>query len=396
MSTQTIADATVLTPEQAELQARARAFVEEVLMPLEVDAERAGGNLPGEVVDEIRRQAIARRLGGGLHAVEHGGQGWTKVEWFLVEEQLGRTTNALSWYMPGAYNVLAHGTEEQIDRYLRPALRGELHDAYAVTEENAGSDPSRIATTATRANGGWRIDGEKWFVTYGDIAAVYIVMAKALVDGEELPTLFLIDRDAPGIEVVDDPPFTHTYPHGHPTLRFTGVEVGDDAIVGGLGGGDDLQRGWFAEERLGIAARGVGAMWRLIEETTAWALQREQGGQRIMDYQGVSFPLADSAADAAAGRLLALEVARLSDAGADPKVVHAKASMAKLFVSEAAFRCADRAVQIFGGRGYMRTNVAERFLRELRVDRIWEGTSEIQRLIVARALERRGVERVLH
>jgi acyl-CoA dehydrogenase len=298
--------------------------------------------------------------------------------------------------MPSAYNVLAHGTEDQIERYLRPALRGELHDAYAVTEEHAGSDPSRIETTATRADGGWRIDGEKWFVTYGHIAAVYIVMAKALVDGQELPTLFLIERGTPGIEVVDDPPFTHNYPHGHPTLRFTGVEVGDDAIVGGLGGGDALQRGWFAEERLGIAARGVGAMWRLIEETTAWALAREQGGQRIMDYQGVSFPLADSAADAAAGRLLGLEVARLADAEADPKLVHAKASMAKLFVSEAAYRCADRAVQIFGGRGYMRTNVAERFLRELRVDRIWEGTSEIQRLIVARALERRGVERVLH
>jgi acyl-CoA dehydrogenase len=396
MSTPTIADPTVLTPEQAELQARARAFVEEVLMPLEVEAERARGRLPAETVEEIRHQAIARRLGGGLHAPEHGGQGWSKVEWFLVEEQLGRTTNALSWHMPSAYNVLAHGSEDQIERYLRPALRGELHDAYAVTEENAGSDPSRIETTATRANGGWRIDGEKWFVTYGDIAAVYIVMAKALVDGQELPTLFLVDRGAPGIEVVDDPPFTHSYPHGHPTLRFTGVEVDDDAIIGGLGGGDDLQRGWFAEERLGIAARGVGAMWRLIEESTAWALTREQGGHRIMDYQGVSFPLADSAADAAAGRLLALEVARMVDAGADPKVVHAKAAMAKLFVSEAACRCADRAVQIFGGRGYMRTNVAERFLRELRVDRIWEGTSEIQRLIVARALERRGVERVLH
>ena len=396
MSTPTIADSTVLTPEQAELQARARAFVEEVLMPLEVDAERARGRLPADAVEEIRRQAIARRLGGGLHAVEHGGQGWSHVEWFLVEEQLGRTTNALSWHMPSAYNVLAHGSEDQIERYLRPALRGELHDAYAVTEEHAGSDPSQIETTATRSNGGWRIDGEKWFVTYGDIAAVYIVMAKALVDGQELPTLFLVERGTPGIEVVDDPPFTHSYPHGHPTLRFTAVEVGDDAIIGSLGGGDDLQRGWFAEERLGIAARGVGAMWRLIEESTAWALQREQGGQRIMDYQGVSFPLADSAADAAAGRLLALEVARLVEAQADPKVVHAKASMAKLFVSEAACRCADRAVQIFGGRGYMRTNVAERFLRELRVDRIWEGTSEIQRLIVARALERRGVERVLH
>ena len=174
------------------------------------------------------------------------------------------------------------------------------------------------------------------------------------------------------------------------------MEVGEDAVIGEVGAGNELQRKWFTEERLAIAARGVGAMWRLLDETVAWACERRQGGSRIFDYQGVSFPLADSAADAAAGRLLALTVATLADAGADPKIVHHKASMAKLFVSEAAWRCADRCVQAFGGRGYMRSNVAERFLRELRVDRIWEGTSEIQRLIVARGLERRGVERILH
>jgi acyl-CoA dehydrogenase len=374
-----------------DLVTRARAFVEEVLIPREVAAERAGGRLPAEEVALIKREALERGLVGGRHAVEHGGQGWSTVEWFLVEEQLGRSTNALSWHMPNAYNVLAHGTPEQIERYLRPALRGELQDAYAVTEAEAGSDPSGIRTTAVRVAGGWRIEGEKWFVTSGDIADVYIVMARA----EGQPTLFLVDRATPGIEIVDDPPFTHSYPHGHPTIRFA-VEVGDDAIIGGLGGGDELQRAWFVEERLGIAARGVGAMWRLLEEATAWAAGREQGGARLIDHQGVSFPLADSAADAAAGRLLGLEVARLTDEGADPKVVHAKASMAKLFVSEAANRCADRCVQAFGGRGYTRVNVAERFWRELRVDRIWEGTSEIQRLIVARALERRGVERVLH
>jgi acyl-CoA dehydrogenase len=386
-----------LTDAQRELQERARRFVDEVLIPLEVQAEIRGGVLPDHAVADVRREALARRLSGGLHAAEHGGQGWTHVEWFLVEEQFGRSTNAISWHVPAAYNVLAHGTPEQIDRYLRPALRGELHDAYAVTEEHAGSDPSGIATTATPVpDGGWRIDGEKWFVTFGSTAAVFIVMANALVDAESLPTLFLVDAKRPGIEVIDDPPFTHTYPHGHPTLRFAGVEVGADAVIGGVGGGDELQRAWFVEERLGIAARGGGAMWRLIEETTAWALGREQGGARIMDHQGVSFPLADSTADAAAGRLLGLEVARLADAGADPKVVHAKASLAKLFVSEAANRCADRCLQIFGGRGYLRTNVAERFWRELRVDRIWEGTSEIQRLVIARALERRGVERVLH
>jgi acyl-CoA dehydrogenase len=375
-----------------DLVTRARTFVEDVLMPLEEKAERAHGCLPPEDIARIRERALDAGLAGGLHAREHGGQGWSKLEWVLVEEQFGRVTNALSWHVPGAYNVLASGSEAQIDRYLRPALRGELHDAYAVTEEGAGSDPSGIATTAVRRDGGWVINGEKWFVTYGDVAAVYIVMARA----DEGPTLFLVDRGCAGIEVVDDPPFTHSYPHGHPTIRFTDVVVGDDAVIGGLGRGEELQRAWFTEERIGIAARGVGAMWRLLEEATAWALEREQGGARIFDYQGVSFPLADSAADAAAGRALTLEVARLADAAADPKVVHAKASMAKLFVSEAAYRCADRAVQVFGGRGYLRTNVAERFLRELRVDRIWEGTSEIQRLIVARALERRGVERTLH
>jgi alkylation response protein AidB-like acyl-CoA dehydrogenase len=266
-----------------------------------------------------------------------------------------------------------------------------------VTEADAGSDPSRIAAVAEPdSNGGYRLSGEKWFVTSGDVAAVIIVMAN-VVDGDaRLPTLFLIDADAPGVSIVDDPRFTHSYPDGHPTFRFDGVELGGDAIVGGIGGGEDLQREWFTEERLGIAAHGIGAMWRLLDETVAWAAAREQGGSRILDYQGVSFPLADSATDAAAGRLLTLEVARLADEGADPKVVHAKASMAKLFVSEAAWRCADRCVQAFGGRGYLRSNVAERFLRELRVDRIWEGTSEIQRLIIARGLERRGVESMLH
>jgi alkylation response protein AidB-like acyl-CoA dehydrogenase len=136
-------------------------------------------------------------------------------------------------------------------------------------------------------------------------------------------------------------------------------------------------------------------MQRLIEDGIGWAAGRVQGGTRLLDHQGVSFPLADSAADAAAARLLGLDIARLVDAGGDAKLVHGKAAMAKLFASEAAGRCADRVVQVFGGRGYMRTTAAERLWRELRVDRIWEGTSEIQRLIVARSLERRGVTEML-
>src|SRR5947209_4575420 len=379
-----------------ELRQRARTFVDSVLIPLELEAEERGGSLPQETIDQVKREAIAARLNGGRFSPEYGGQGWSMVEWFIVNEQFGRVTNGLHWHVPQAYNVLMRGTPEQVERYLIPALRGEGGDAYAVTEAEAGSDPGGIATTAVRTDGGWRIDGEKWFVTSGDVARVLIVMANVVDGRDRLPTLFLIEPGAPGVEFVDNPPFTHNYPHGHPTIRFTDVEVAEDAVIGGIGNGEELQRAWFTEERLGIATHGLGAMWRLLDETTAWALTRVQGGHRIMDYQGISFPPADSATDGALGPLLALHVAGMIDGGADVKLIHAKASMAKLFVSEAAGRCADRAVQAFGGRGYMRTNVAERFQRELRVDRIWEGTSEVQRLIISRALERRGVEATIH
>jgi acyl-CoA dehydrogenase len=385
-----------LTADQLELQRRARDFVETVLMPRELETEEQGGRLPEATIDEIKREAIAARLNGGRFAPEYGGQGWSMLEWFLVNEQFGRVTNGLHWHVPSAYNVLMQGTAEQIERYLVPALRGEGGDAYAVTEAEAGSDPGGIASTAVATDAGWRINGEKWFVTSGDVARVLIVMANVVDGSELLPTLFLVEPTAAGVDYVDNPRFTHNYPHGHPTIRFTDVEVGADAVIGAVGEGEELQRAWFTEERLGIATHGLGAMWRLLEEATDWALHRMQGGTRIMDYQGVSFPLADSATDAAVGRLLALQVARMVDGGADVKLIHAKASMAKLFVSEAAGRCADRAVQTFGGRGYMRSNVAERFQRELRVDRIWEGTSEVQRLIIARALERRGVEATIH
>jgi len=384
-----------LTPEQRDLQARARGFAEDVLMPLEQEAERRGGRLPDETVAEVKRAASDAGLNGGLHAPEHGGQGWTHVEWVLVEEQYGRTTNAIHWHVPNAYNVWRRATDEQAERYLRPALRGELKDAYAVTERGAGSDPSAIEATARATDSGYVLNGEKWFVTSGDAAAVLIVMAN-LIDGpDRLPTLFVVETDATGVAYADDPQFTHSYPDGHPTIVLRDVEVPAGAVIGEVGAGEELQRSWFSEERLGIAARCGGAMWRLLDETVAWATGREQGGSRIYDYQGVSFPLADSAADATAGRLLTLAVATLADAGADAKLVHHKASIAKLFTSEAAWRCADRCVQAFGGRGYMRSNVAERLLRELRVDRIWEGTSEIQRLIIARGLERRGVEAIL-
>jgi alkylation response protein AidB-like acyl-CoA dehydrogenase len=391
------------TPAQLELQARARAYVVDHLQPLEAAFERAGGRLPATTRDELKRAAIDARLHGGSFPRELGGQGWSVLEQVLVHEQLGQATGGLWSFIPGAYNALVHADADQRRRYLEPSLRGERFGSYAITEPNAGSDARTLEATARRdPAGGYVLNGEKWFVTGPPDETDFMIFHCLVVpDGgdeggaEPLPTLFLVDYDAPGVSLRHDPDYTHTFADRHPQFVLEDVRVPASAILGGIGRADELTNEWFVEERIHIGARCAGAMERLLTLAVEWATGRRQFGERIYDFQGVSFPLADSAADASAARLLTREAAALVDAGADPKVVHAKASLAKLFASEAAWRCADRVVQVFGGRGYMREFPAERYLRELRVDRIWEGTSEIQRLIVARALERRGVEKVV-
>ena len=386
-----------LTPAQLELRDRARAFVEAELVPREAEFERANGRVPRDWGDPIRRAAIAARLHGGSLPTAVGGQGWTVIEQVLVHEQLGQSTGGLWSYIPGAYNALIHCTPEQRRRYLDPCLRGERSGSYAITEDGAGSDARTLRATAVRdaATGEYVLNGEKWFVT-GPDDTDFMIFHGLVVDGDErLPTLFLVDYDTPGVTMKHDPDYTHTFADRHPQFVLRDVRVPASAVLGEIGQGDELANEWFVEERIHIAARCNGAMERLLTLAVEWATERRQFGERIYDFQGVSFPLADSAADAAAARLLTHECARLVDAKADAKVVHAKAAIAKLFASEAAYRCADRVVQVFGGRGYMREHVPERYLRELRVDRIWEGTSEIQRLIIARALEKRGVDRVV-
>jgi acyl-CoA dehydrogenase len=386
-----------LSPAELELQARARAYVRDVLQPLEADFERAGGRLSRRQGGEVRVAAIEARLHGGSLPREVGGQGWSVLEQVIVHEQLGQSTGGLWSYIPGAYNALVHATPEQRARYLDPSLRGERSGSYAITEPEAGSDARTLAATAVRdpATGDYVLNGEKWFVT-GPDDTDFMIFHCVVVDGEQrLPTLFLVDYETPGVRLAHDPDYMHTFADRHPQFILDDVRVPATAILGGVGDADALTNEWFVEERIHIGARCSGAMERLLGLAVDWATERVQFAQRIYDFQGVSFPLADSAADASAARLLTREAAWLADNGADPKVVHAKASLAKLFASEAAFRCADRVVQVFGGRGYMREYPAERFFRELRVDRIWEGTSEIQRLIVARALERRGVAAVV-
>ncbi len=380
-----------------ELQARARGFVHEVLQPREVDFERAGGRMSREWGAPIRAAAIEAGLNGGSVPVEMGGQGWSALEQVLVHEQLGQVTGGLWSYIPGAYNVLVHADADQRRRYLEPALRGERSGSYAITEDGAGSDARALRATAVLdgRTGEYVLNGEKWFVT-GPDDTDFMIFHCLVIEGERrLPTLFLVDYDTPGLTLKHDPDYTHTFADRHPQFVLTDVRIPASAVLGGVGRADELTNDWFVEERIHIGARCTGAMERLLALAVEWATERIQFGERIYDFQGVSFPLADSAADASAARLLTRECAWLADTGADRKIVHAKASLAKLFASEAAWRCADRVVQVFGGRGYMREFAPERYLRELRVDRIWEGTSEIQRIVIARALEKRGVGRVV-
>jgi acyl-CoA dehydrogenase len=384
-----------LTPTQQRLRETARRFVVDVLQPHEVEFERAGGTLPTAVGVQVRRAAIEAGLAGGELPEAVGGKGWSVLEQVLVHEQYGQATGGLWSFVPGAYQVLGHADADQRRRYLEPSLRGERFGSYAVTEPNAGSDARTLATTAVRDGADWVINGEKWFVTGPDNTDFMIVQVTVMEGEQRRPTLFLVDYDTPGVRMAYDPQYMHTFADRHPQFVLEDVRVPDSARLGAVGAADDLANEWFVTERIHIGARCAGAMERLLMLGVDWATERVQFGERIFDFQGVSFPLADSAADASAARLLTREAAWLADSGADRKVVHAKASLAKLFASEAAFTCADRVIQVFGGRGYMRDNPAERYLRELRVDRIWEGTSEIQRLIIARSLERRGVDRVV-
>ncbi|MFJ2476635.1 acyl-CoA dehydrogenase family protein [Streptomyces sp. NPDC087659] len=376
-----------LTARQKELKDSARGLTE-FLMKYELDCEENNG-LPPQAHHEIRDAVLASGLQAVNMPAEWGGAGLTILEQAIVQEELGRLTGALWDTVWRPANALRFCTPEQRERYLLPVVRGRRRDCYAVTERGAGSDPQAIATTATRASGGWVLSGEKWFVTVGDHADFMIVLAAA---GEErAPTLFLVDKETPGIEMTRVPRFMHTFVYEHPEFTFTDVRVGDDAVLGGIGEGYDITRSWFTEERLMIAARTTGAAERALELARDWAVERRQFGSRIADFQLVQGMLADCAVDIAVNRAYTHQVAWEVDAGvSDRKTLHAKAAIAKLSASEAAGRVIDRCVQVFGGRGYDRSYPVERLYRELRVDRIWEGTSEIQRLIVAGELVKRG------
>ncbi|MET0607193.1 MAG: acyl-CoA dehydrogenase family protein [Gaiellaceae bacterium] len=377
-----------LPAEIRELKARVARFVEEEAYPLEGRIAERGSIDPTEV-EALR--AKAREAGFAMLNMppEQGGQGLSMLGQVAIEEEAGKATNGLGFAVVdrGPRELLEQVTPEQAQRFVDPIVRGEYREAWALTEPGAGSDLSGLETTAVRDGDDWVLNGEKWFVTSEGEPGVYVVAA--VVDGEQ--QLFLVEPDAPGLRIVRTPSFLHDpYIDHHPELELNDCRVPEENRVPAAG--DAGAKEWILVERLFIAARCCGASLRLIDLANEWVQERQAFGSRIADFQGVSFPLADSLTELHAARLLTYHAAHAFDTLADRKVVHGKVSMAKLFASETAGRIADRTVQVLGGRGYSVDSPAARHFRELRVDRIWEGTSEIQREIVADQLVKRGAQ----
>jgi acyl-CoA dehydrogenase len=383
-----------LPPGALAWQEKVGRFVTEELIPHEVEAEMNGGKLPDDLRNRQRRNAKALGLDALAIPRELGGKGLSCLEQAVIAEQIGRVTNALGWCYhstpPWMVSACA-ASRHQMDFWVLPNIRGEKDECYAITEADAGSDVDAIKATAEREGEHYVLNGEKWHVTGANHSDHFVFQAK-IVGGANAGShaLFFVDMKAPGVTLVRIPAYSHNYADTHPIYRFDNVRVPAIDRIGEEGAGMDFTYDWFRYERLGIAARCCGAASRLIEEATAFAKDRIAFGKPLAEQQAIQFMLADSVTELWAARLMTYRTAEEIDAGVDRKVSHAQCAMAKLYASEMANRVADRAVQIFGGRGYMRENVAERFYRELRVDRIWEGTSEIQRLIIANGLYKRG------
>ena len=367
----------------------------ETTQPWEVEAEMNEGKVPDEVDQKHRQMAIDLGLSSMDIPKDIGGQQLSNLEQVAVWEVLGRSTNALTWCFsePQAW-MLEACNQQQIDKYILPLMDGRKHECYAITEPESGSELD-VSATAKKVEGGYIVNGEKWFVTGANHADFFFIQAVIQDEKDNIgDAFFFLDMDQEGIEHVRTPLFSHTFDSHHPIYKFNNVFIPEENLIGNEGDGMTFSLAWFRRERLMIAARCCGAAARLIEEATEFSKDRKVKGGMLAEQQAIQFMLADSVTELWASRLMLYETAKAHDRGDDIKALHYRCSAVKLFASEMANKVADRVVQIFGGRGYMREFTAERFYRELRVDRIWEGTSEIQRLIIARGLINKGLKKL--
>ncbi|MBX3575988.1 MAG: acyl-CoA dehydrogenase family protein [Rhizobiaceae bacterium] len=379
-----------LTDEQKLIVETTRAFVENELYPHEREVERTG-HLRMDLIKELQAKAMAAGLYAANMPVEVGGAGLDTLSWLLYEKELGRANYALHWTcVARPSNILLAGTPEQRERYLMPCIRGETWDCLAMTEPGAGSDLRGMKASAVQDGSDWVLNGTKHFISHADIAGFAIVF---MASGEEDSprgkrkkiTAFFVDKGTKGFTVRDGYRNVSHRGYTNSVLEFDDCRLPKEQVLGEVHRGFEVANSWLGATRLQVASTCLGRAERALTHAIEYAASREQFGQQIGKFQGVSFKLADMATELKAAELLTREAGWKYDAGT---VTDEDMAMAKLKATETLAYIADEAIQIHGGMGLMDDLPLERIWRDARVERIWEGTSEIQRHIISRALLR--------
>lgn len=379
-----------LTQEQQMIVDTTRAFVENELYPHEAAVERTG-HLPLEVIREVQAKAIAAGLYAANMPAEVGGAGLDTLSWLLYEKELGRANYALHWTcVARPSNILLAGNAEQREQYLMPCIRGETWDCLAMTEPAAGSDLRGMKATARPDGDDWVLNGTKHFISHADLAGFAIVfVATGEEDTPRGPkkkiTAFFVDKGTKGFNVRDGYRNVSHRGYTNAVLEFDDCRLNKRQILGEVHKGFEVANSWLGATRLQVASTCLGRAERAMGHALSYAAERKQFGQQIGKFQGISFKLADMAMELKAAELLTREAAWKYDRGT---VSEADMSMAKLKATEVLAMIADEAIQIHGGMGLMEELPLERIWRDARVERIWEGTSEIQRHIISRELLR--------
>ncbi len=374
-----------LPSEIVEMKQAAHEFVHKTLIPLEATVDKSG-EVPQSALKQLRELGYY----GITSPEEYGGMGLGQLAYCSILEELAQAHPAFTEELAianglGSHAILSNGTPEHKDRYLSRIVSGEIVTAFALSEPQAGSDAANIQTTATKVPGGWKLNGNKLYITNGATANLYTVIA--VTDREKKSrggiTAFLVERPTPGFEVAQILETMGSKPYHHAELVFTDCFVPDEMVLGTVGNGFKIAMETLDEGRLHVAASACGIAQRLLEMSVEWSKNRVAFGNPIAVNQGIQWMLSDSATELYASQQMLYNACWRLDQG---EKVSKQCAMTKLFASEMVGRVADRAVQVHGGMGYMKELPIERMYRDVRVMRIYEGTSEIQRMVIAREL----------
>lgn len=378
-----------LSDEQDMIVSTVRSFVEKEIYPHEEAVERTGIVDP-DIAQDIKQKCLDLGFYACNFPPEVGGAGLGHVDFALVERELGRGSMALTHFFGRPQNILMACQGDQIERYLLPAVRGEKMDALAMTEPDAGSDVRGMKCTARRDGGDWIVNGTKHFISGAEHADFIIVFIATGVD--ETPkgpkkriTAFLVDRGTPGFEILPGYQSVSHRGYHNMILKFEDCRLPDAQVLGEVDGGFAVMNEWLYATRITVATNAVGRARRCFDLAVDYAATRHQFGQPIGKFQGISFQLADMITEIDAADMLTLSAAWRLDKGLP---ANREIASAKVYASEMLARVTDKTLQIYGGMGLMNDFPIERFWRDARVERIWDGTSEIQRHIISRELLR--------